>query len=85
MKTKRLRAKPIIYSICLLRLVRHVQEKKAYLLIILASTSRSQSRSHAFLRSFPRIFEEKRDCSQSSFNLTFGLKPQVGGIKIVTV
>ena len=29
MKTKRLRAKPIIYSICLLRVLRHVQVKKS--------------------------------------------------------
>ena len=37
MKTKRLRAKPISYSICLLRVLLYVQVKKAYLLIILAS------------------------------------------------
>ena len=66
MKTKRLRAKPIIYSIYLLRVLRHVQVKKSLPLDNF---------------SLPR----HAHCSQSSFNFTFGLKPQVGDIEIVTV
>ena len=86
MKTKRLRAKPIIYSICLLHVLRHIQVKKVYLLIILASHVMLTVTLSRFLAFFPTDFRGKeRLLALSSFNLTFGLKPQVGGIKIVTV
>ena len=87
MKTKRLCAKPIIYSICLLRVLHHVQVKKSTPLdnFSLPRHAQSHARTLSCVLSQHGFFEEKRDCSQSSLNLTFGLKLQVGGIKNVTV
>ena len=46
---------------------------------IVAPTSRSQSCSHAylFLHSFPRAFEEKRECSQSMLQPMYQFRPKL--------